>query len=108
MATRTLYMPDWVWRTKLIDEEWNVHPARYKSIRGGRDSSKTTTVARIFVALALKRRCKILCLREYKANQDSSVKAALRRAIGDFGLDSMFKVGVGRITCPSTESLFSL
>ena len=105
-----LYLPDWAGEHLLepIDEPPGFRPrySRWYSIYGGRDSGKTTTVARLLILEATRRPTRCLCLREFERQQATSVKPALEQAIQDFGLQKHFKTKRNRIECPSTESWF--
>lgn len=66
-------------------------PRRTKSIRGGRGSSKSHTVAAVLVARAFDRRLRILCGREYQVSIKESVKELLEQKIEWWGLGGFFR-----------------
>ena len=72
-------------------------PARYKSIRGGRSSSKTWTVATILVKDALEKPRNIYCCREIESTIDISSKAAIETMIRRMGVGDQFQVFTDRI-----------
>ena len=85
----TLQIPQW--STPLF------RPARYKSIRGGRSSSKTWTVATILVKDALEKPRNIYCCREIESTIDISSKAAIETMIRRMGVGDQFQVFADRI-----------
>lgn len=82
-------------------------PYRYRIWYGGRGSSKSWTVARVLVAMAVARKLRILCVREYQNATHDSVQRLLEDQIADLGLTAWFTVRRDKITSRSgTEFLF--
>jgi len=66
--------------------------ARYKSIRGGRGSSKSWSVARALLLLAVSRKLRILCAREVQNSIKESVHQLLSDQIQHLGLGAKYRV----------------
>ena len=79
-------------------------PARYKTVYGGRSSSKTYTVSMWLILQAASRRCRIGCARQFQSSIDQSVKPSMEWAIHHLGLDHLFDVQAYGIKCRSTGS----
>ena len=67
-------------------------PYRYRVWYGGRGSSKSWTVARVLIALAVSRPVRVLCVREFQNSINDSVKRLLADQIEALGLTPWFKV----------------
>ena len=84
-------LPDWAWQF--------AKPARWKSMRGGRGSSKSWSVAKLMIMRMAgflegypKRPVRIASCRDFNTNLDSSVKVVVEKHINDLGLDGEFRV----------------
>jgi phage terminase large subunit len=77
-------MPGWAARLR--------EPHRFKSIRGGRGSAKSWTVARHMLLESAQRKLVNLCAREYQNSIADSVHALLKNQIADLGLASFYDV----------------
>ena len=66
--------------------------ARYKTLYGGRSSSKTWTVAHILIAEAATTKIRVACLREFQSSIKVSAKPALEVAIRRLGLSHAFDI----------------
>lgn len=88
-------------------------PRRYKSVRGGRGSGKSHTVARILLALGRKRQVRVLCCREVQKTIASSVHQLLSDLIREWGWEIGQDHGFYKITqngivgLNGTEFIFS-
>lgn len=88
-----------------MDEFFRGRP-RYRVVHGGRGSVKSWTIARALLILALKKRKRILCAREFQKSLKESVHYLLVSQIDRLGLAEFFDVTDNRITCPSSGSEF--
>lgn len=70
---------------------------RYKSIRGGRGSTKSHTVARCLIAMSMERPLRIVCCREIQKSIAGSVKRLLDDIIIEYGLEAYFDSQVSKI-----------
>lgn len=73
-------------------------PARYKIYYGGRGSGKSWAVARALPILALQRRIRVLCAREFQTSIADSVHKLLSEQIYALGLDKFYSVQKASIT----------
>ncbi len=73
-------------------------PARYKIYYGGRGSGKSWAVARALPILALQRRIRVLCAREFQTSIADSVHKLLSEQIYALGLDRFYSVQKAGIT----------
>lgn len=69
-----------------------IKPARYKVYYGGRGSGKSWAVARTLLLLALRRKIRVLCAREYQSSIADSVHKLLMEQISDMGLSAWYTV----------------
>lgn len=83
-----------------------VPPARYKTVYGGRSSSKTYTLALWLIKEAASRYVRCACARQFQKSIEQSVKPTLEWAIYRLGLQNRFSIGKYEIKCPSTKSHF--
>jgi phage terminase large subunit len=67
-------------------------PKRIKSIRGGRGSGKSWTVARALLVQAAERKLRILCAREFQNSIQDSVHKLLAEQIDALGLSGFYDV----------------
>ena len=75
-------------------------PGFYKSIRGGRGSTKTWTVARLFILRAIAEpRIRIFCCREIQASINDSNFQVVKDQINLMGLGEFFDVQAQQIIC---------
>lgn len=74
-----------------------VFPARYKVFYGGRGSGKSWTFARMLLCLALQKKIRVLCVREFQVSIADSVHRLLRDQIAALGLEHAFAVTKTRI-----------
>jgi phage terminase large subunit len=81
-------------------------PAQYKVAHGGRGSGKSWGVARILVAMARKRKLRILCAREVQKSIKESVHTLLSDQIQALGYGADFDVLETEIRCKVTGSVF--
>lgn len=79
---------------------------RYKGIKGGRSSTKTTTVARRFIVLALEEQARFLCCRHIQKSLKQSTYQALKKAVHELGLTNEFMFTIDRVICRPTQSEF--
>lgn len=75
-------------------------------LRGGRGSAKSWTVATFLILLAVQKKVRVLCTREYQKTMAESVHKLLSDRIHELGYDSAFKIQKNSITCPMTGSEF--
>ena len=75
--------------------------APHTSLRGGRSSSKTSTIARLMVkeTRLLHEARLMMCCREYQNSIEDSAKAALEEAIVALGVEKDFRVLEQKIVC---------
>ena len=69
-----------------------VPQARFKVLHGGRDSAKSTSVARYIIARCRARAERVLCTREVQKSLAESVHQLLKDQITDLGLDDFFEI----------------
>lgn len=80
--------------------------ARYKVLYGGRGGMKTESIARALVLLAVQRRLRIACFREFQKSIGESVYPTIVHVIHEYGLTDQFKILEKSITCIRTGSEF--
>lgn len=107
-AMNTHEMPEWAQRL--------YRPKRYKVPHGGRGSSKSWTVARVLVQIALqpqllfpdRDKIRILCAREFQNSIEESVHHLLQTQIDNMGLLPWYNVETRAITSNNgSEFIFS-
>jgi phage terminase large subunit len=81
-------------------------PCRYKVFYGGRGGAKSWAFARALLALALQRKLRILCAREFQTSISDSVMSLLVDQMQLLGLRRFFRVHKTSVTVPSTGSEF--
>lgn len=82
-------------------------PKRYKSLRGGRGSGKSYTVAMALLIIGTKSPCRILCAREFQNSISDSVHKLLSDQITEMGLDDFYSVTASSISgLNGTEFIF--
>jgi phage terminase large subunit len=79
---------------------------RYYVYYGGRGSSKSHSIARFLICLALCGSYKILCARELQNSIMESVYSLLKGVIYLYNLESYFNIKMALIECPCTGSVF--
>lgn len=85
-------------------------PKQFKVLHGGRGSTKSHTVAQLFVMFAMQAKHRILCVREIQKSISQSSKRVIEDYIKRKGLDRYFKInkqGDDQIVCLLTGSTFS-
>lgn len=81
---------------------------RERSYYGGRGSAKTWQVARALLVLGMRRRLRVLCLREYQATMRQSVLKVLEDMIRRLNLGGFYRVGkTGILGANGTEFIFA-
>ncbi|MGQ7905520.1 PBSX family phage terminase large subunit [Burkholderia sp. BC1] len=78
----------------LLDKKY-----RFVSMRGGRGSGKSVTVAKILILLAYHKPLKILCFREVQNSIKDSVYQSLQDLIQELGLSYAFSSTLNEIRC---------
>lgn len=81
-------------------------PARYKILYGGRGGMKTESIARALVILAVSKRLRIACFREFQKSITESVYPTIVQVINEYGLADQFKILNTSIQCVRTGSEF--
>lgn len=82
-------------------------PKRFKVMHGGRGGGKSHTVAQVLLLEAMKRRMRILCVREVQKSLAESSMQVLKDYIIRLGLSVYFEVLKSEIRCRLTGSTFS-
>ena len=72
---------------------------RYKVLYGGRGSGKSWGIARTLILLAMRKKIRVLCTRQFQCSISMSVHKLLRDSISSLGLSSYFKVTRESIIC---------
>jgi phage terminase large subunit len=67
-------------------------PARYKVLEGGRGGMKSWGVARALLIMALEKRIRVLCAREFMSSIEDSVYKLLKDQIEQMGMGAWFTV----------------
>lgn len=82
-------------------------PSRYKVMYGGRGGGKSWSVARALLVIALSRKTRVLCTREYQVSIQDSVHRVLKDQISELGFDAYFSIQKNGIFCVNgSEFLF--
>lgn len=85
-------------------------PKRYKVLYGGRGGLKTWGIARALIVLALRRKLRILCAREFQKSIKESVHEVLESQVKRLGLERYFEIQRDTIRvvgdCPGAGSEF--
>lgn len=87
-----------------------LEPKQFKVLYGGRGSTKSHTVAQMFVMLSMQAKHRILCVREIQKSIAQSSKRVIEDYIHRKGLSAYFKInkqGEDQIVCLLTGSTFS-
>jgi len=82
-------------------------PKRFKVMHGGRGGGKSHTIAQVLLLEAMKRRVRILCVREVQKSLAESSMQVLKDYILRLGLSPYFDVLKSEIRCKTTGSTFS-
>lgn len=69
-----------------------LRPKRFKITFGGRGGAKTETIARVLLVMAMQRKIKVLCCREFMTSIDDSVHATFEALIAAYDLHYFFKI----------------
>lgn len=72
---------------------------RYKVLYGGRGSGKSWGIARTLIVLAMQKKIRVLCTRQFQSSISMSVHKLLRDSISSLGLSGYFKVTRESIIC---------
>lgn len=91
------------WRTRTAPDG---NPVRYRTLHGGRMSSKSHDAAGVAIARANHHTERFLCLRMYQNRIADSVYTLLKDKIYYFGLESQFKIYADAIEHKTNGSLF--
>lgn len=91
------------WKTRIAPDG---HPVRFRTLYGGRMSSKSHDAAGVAIARANFMEQRFLCLRMYQNRIADSVYTLLKDKISYFGLDKNFKVYADAIEHKTNGSLF--
>lgn len=75
------------WARVLFEDQWN-----FISLRGGRGSAKTESVARALVMRSTVQPLRVLCTREVQLSIKESVYSVLCKVIRSMGLSSQFEI----------------
>lgn len=67
-------------------------PYRYKILYGGRSSGKSLAVCYFLLTMAMQKRCKVLCTREYQSSIKDSTYAVFKALIDQHNLYEHFQV----------------
>lgn len=102
MATLNPNLRDF-WRTRTLPDGT---PVRFRTLHGGRMSSKSHDMAGVAIARANHHEERFLCLRMYQNRIADSVYALLKDKIEYFGLSKNFKVFADAIEHKTNGSLF--
>lgn len=83
-------------------------PRRFKVMHGGRGGGKSHTIAQVLIAMSMRSKLRILCVREVQKSLTDSVWQLLLDYIERFGLQDCFKIvkSESRIECLVTGSTF--
>lgn len=92
------WLPGWL-------AKW-LKPARYKTAFGGRSSGKTWAIAHALIILAVQRKIRVACCREFQKSIKVSAKPALEIAIHRLGLSAYFKINETTIDCINGSHFF--
>lgn len=79
---------------------------RFIVLHGGRDSSKSHSIARFLIVKALEKKRLILCCREIQKSIATSSYALLVNIIREYGFDQYFDIVESEIRCTKTGSKF--
>lgn len=90
------------WQTREVDGT----PVRFRTLVGGRMSSKSHDAAGVAIARANFHTERFLCMRMYQNRIADSVYALLKDKISYFGLDNRFKVYADAIEHKTNGSIF--
>jgi phage terminase large subunit len=84
-----------------------LEPRRYKCLWGGRGSGKSTAAADALLIEGARRKCRVLCAREFQVSIKDSVHHLLKQRIEDLGLESVYSVQEAQILGPrGTQFIF--
>lgn len=84
-----------------------LEPRRYKCLWGGRGSGKSTAAADALLIEGARRKCRVLCAREFQVSIKDSVHHLLKQRIEDLGLESLYSVQESQILGPrGTQFIF--
>lgn len=89
------------WQIPLLSEEYN-----YKVLYGGRGGGKSFAIAEALLILAMKKKCVILCGREFQNSIKQSVHSLLKKQIQQLGFKRYYKVTRDEIVCILTGTTF--
>jgi phage terminase large subunit len=89
------------WQLPLLSNEYN-----YKVLYGGRGGGKSYAIAEALLILSMKKKCVILCGREFQNSIKQSVHSLLKLQIQKLGFQRYFKISRDEITCLLTKTTF--
>lgn len=81
-------------------------PKRFKIMHGGRGGGKSHTVAQFLLAMSMRAKLRILCIREVQKSIRTSSMKVLEDYIGRLGLGPYFDIQKTTIICRLTGSTF--
>ncbi len=84
-----------------------LEPRRFKVLHGGRGGAKSHTVAQVLLMMAMRRKLRILCVREVQKSLAESSMQVLKDYIERLGIAAYFEVLKTEIRCHLTGSTFS-
>lgn len=83
-----------------------LEPYRYKSLYGGRGGGKSINFADALLILALQKRCRVLCGREFQNSIKDSVLYLLRDRIEELNFEPFFTVNLTEIISDTGSRFF--
>lgn len=83
-----------------------LEPRRFKVLYGGRGGAKSHTVAQVLLMLSMRRRLRILCVREVQKSLKESSMQVLKDYIERLGIAAYFEILKTEIRCRLTGSTF--
>ena len=100
----TIQLP--YYATKFLDDLDNYHNVRFPVIKGGRGGAKSTLVAQGLLLQSEKRKCTIICAREYQSSIADSVYSLLVEQIEFMKMTGKFSITKTEIKEIRTGSKF--
>ena len=79
---------------------------RYKGLKGGRGSAKSTSVATYFTLLSMSEKARFFCCRKTKQSMKDSSYRSIVEVIDEHGFTDYFNIGKNVIECKLTGSEF--
>ena len=78
--------------------EFLLYPKRFKIAFGGRGGAKTVTFSKVLASLAMQKKLRILCIREFMNSIDDSVHSALKEEIVNMKMEHFYTPTNNQIT----------